>query len=82
MVSAWAKQNVNYLSEIHTFDRCAMIIPMKPPPKTPEFARFTEALRQIVQVPKKEVAAKMNAAKQERQQQRKRASGHVSRDKG
>jgi hypothetical protein len=57
-------------------------IPMKPPPKTPEFERFTEALRQIVQVPKKKVEARMNAAKRERQRQRgKRASGHASRDK-
>jgi hypothetical protein len=54
---------------------------MKPPPKSPEFTRFTEALRQIVQVPKKEVAARMTAAKRERTGQRKQASGHASRDK-
>jgi hypothetical protein len=55
---------------------------MKPPPKNPEFERFTEALRQIVQVPKKEVLARMSAAKRARQRQRKQASDHVSRDKG
>ncbi|MGA9804391.1 MAG: hypothetical protein WBQ19_04780 [Terriglobales bacterium] len=42
---------------------------MKPPPTNPEFARFTSALRRIVQVPKKEIQARMDAAKQARKQQ-------------
>ncbi|MGA8736215.1 MAG: hypothetical protein WB558_20020 [Terriglobales bacterium] len=52
---------------------------MKPPPKTPEFERFTQALRHIVQVPKAEVQRRMEAAKKRRIA--KRASGHASHDK-
>jgi len=56
---------------------------MKPPPKNPEFARFTDALRHIVQVPKKEIQIRMNAARQERKQQRvKRASDRASNVQG
>lgn len=52
---------------------------MKPPPKNQEFTKFTDALRRIVRVPKKEVQARMDAAKQERKQQHaKQASDRVS----
>ncbi|HEY6766435.1 MAG TPA: hypothetical protein VI386_16885 [Candidatus Sulfotelmatobacter sp.] len=55
---------------------------MKPPPRNPEFDAFTNALRRIVQVPKKDVQAKMDAAKRARKRQRvKRASDHASGDK-
>jgi len=54
---------------------------MKPPPKNADFDRFTEAMRHIVQVPKQEVVAKMDAARRERQQHAKQASGPASRDK-
>jgi hypothetical protein len=51
---------------------------MKPPPKTPEFERFTQALRRIIQVPKAEVQRRMEEAKKNRAE---KASGHASRDK-
>jgi hypothetical protein len=52
---------------------------MKPPPDNPEFAKFTDALRRIVRVPKAEVQAKMTAEKQERKRQRvKQTSDHAS----
>jgi len=35
--------------------------PMKPTPKTETFQRFTDALRQIVSVPKSEVDARIKA---------------------
>jgi len=55
---------------------------MKPPPNNPEFEKFTEMLRKIVKVPKAEVEARMDAAKRERAQQRKRrASARACRDK-
>jgi hypothetical protein len=54
---------------------------MKPPPNNPEFAKFTDALRKIVRVPKQEVETKMDAAKQERERQRKQTSVRASRDK-
>jgi len=56
---------------------------LKPPPNNPEFTEFTEALRHIVHVPKKEVQAKMDAAKRARKQQHaKQASARVSRVRG
>ncbi|SPF32653.1 hypothetical protein SBA1_1070013 [Candidatus Sulfotelmatobacter kueseliae] len=56
---------------------------MKPPPKNPEFDRFTSALRHIVQVPKATVMAKMSAEKQARQRRRQRqASAPASPGKG
>ncbi len=54
---------------------------MKPPPNNPEFAKFTNALRKIVHVPKSEVEARMTAAKRARQRQRKQASARVSHDR-
>jgi len=50
---------------------------MKPTPKTETFQRFTEALRQIIQVPKSEVDARIKAKKQARKAKRS-ASRHVS----
>lgn len=50
---------------------------MKPTPKTETFERFTEALRQIVQVPKSEVDARIKAKKQTRKAKRV-ASRHAS----
>jgi len=50
---------------------------MKPTPKTETFERFTEALRQIVQVPKSEVDARIKAKKQARKAKRS-ASRHAS----
>jgi len=49
---------------------------MKTPPQNDEFRNFTNAMRKIVQVPKKVVQAKMDAVKQER------ASDRASRHKG
>ena len=40
--------------------------PMKPPPDNPEFAKFTEAMRQIMKVPKAEIQERMEATKTER----------------
>ena len=54
---------------------------MKPTPKTENFRRFTEALRQIVQVPKSEVDATIKAKKQARKVRREanRTSKHNTR---
>ncbi len=41
-----------------------MIVPMKTPPDTPEFARFTSALREILTVSKSEMQARIEAHKQ------------------
>ncbi len=52
---------------------------MKPTPKTPTFARFTEAVRQIVSVPKTEILKREREAKAERQTKRASASARASR---
>jgi hypothetical protein len=39
---------------------------MKPPPDNPEFAKFTEAMRQIMKVSKAEVQDRMDEKKTER----------------
>jgi hypothetical protein len=39
-------------------------IPMKTPPATPEFARFTTAVRDILKVSKPELQARMQAQKE------------------
>jgi hypothetical protein len=43
-------------------------MPMKKPPDNPEFARFTEAMRHIMTVPKSAIAARDEAIKGERKQ--------------
>jgi len=43
---------------------------MKPTPKTETFQRFTDALREIVQVPKSEIDARIKAKKQTRKAKR------------
>jgi hypothetical protein len=55
---------------------------MKPTPKTPTFARFTDAVRQIVSVPKTEILRLEQQAKEERKAKRSSASGHASGGKG
>lgn len=53
---------------------------MKPTPKSPEFERFTSALRYIMSVPKSEVVKREQEQKEARKT--KRASlGHASCDK-
>jgi hypothetical protein len=37
---------------------------MKTPPNTPEFSRFTEALRSIVKVPKEEMLKRIESQKE------------------
>jgi hypothetical protein len=37
--------------------------PMKPPPSNPEFARFTEAMKTILRVPKAEITKRVEAEK-------------------
>jgi len=37
--------------------------PMKPPPDTPEFAKFTEALKQVLSVSKTEMQERIEAQK-------------------
>jgi len=55
---------------------------MKAKPKTsPEYKNFENALRKVLQVSHTEMKARIDAAKQERQQQRKRTSDHASREK-
>jgi len=39
---------------------------MKPPPDNPEFAKFTEAMRRIMKVPKTEIQERMEATRTER----------------
>ncbi len=52
---------------------------MKPAPKSPEFERFTEALRQIMSVPR---TGGSNAPQiQEKARTKRASSGCVSRDK-
>jgi hypothetical protein len=43
---------------------------MKPVPKTPEFTRFVEAMKQIVSVPKTEILRREQQAKEERKLRR------------
>lgn len=56
---------------------------MKPVPKTPEFARFTDAVRQILAVPKTEILRREAEAKEVRNRARHGASapGRASRAK-
>jgi hypothetical protein len=49
-------------------DPCLYDMPMKKPPDNPEFARFTEAMRHIMTVPKSAIAARDEAIKGERKQ--------------
>lgn len=53
---------------------------MKPPPDTPEFARFTEALKDMLKVPKSEIDARVAAEKRKRtpKPSASRASGAAS----
>ena len=48
---------------------------MKTPPDNPEFAKFTEALRQVMSVSKVELQRRM-----EEEKQQKKAKGSASRD--
>lgn len=45
------------------FNRSRYHIPMKRPPSDPEFVRFTEAMRQIMKVPKTEINRRIAANK-------------------
>lgn len=55
---------------------------MKTPPDTPEFARFTEAMQQILSVSKEDLQKRMDAEKQERRQTAKASSsGRASCDR-
>jgi|HubBroStandDraft_3_1064219.scaffolds.fasta_scaffold678196_2 hypothetical protein len=49
-------------------------MPMKPAPKTPEWDRFTNAVRQIVSVPKSAVVEMQESAKEQRKAKRASAS--------
>jgi hypothetical protein len=51
---------------------------MKPVPKTPEFTRFVEAMKQIVSVPKAEILRREQQAKEERKLRRASASGRAA----
>jgi hypothetical protein len=46
-----------------------------------EYANFQRALKKVLSVPHSEIKARLDAAKKARQQRRKKASGHASRDK-
>jgi hypothetical protein len=54
---------------------------MKPAPKSPEFDRFTSALRHILSVPKSEIVKAEQEGKKARRTKR-ASSGHASRDAG
>ena len=49
--------------------------PMKKPPDNPEFARFTEAMRDIMKVSKVELQRRMDAVKRKPRYRASRASG-------
>jgi hypothetical protein len=56
---------------------------MKAKPKTPEYTNFENALREVLKVSHSDMKARIEAAKQERKERRKRlsASGRASRAK-
>jgi len=47
-----------------------------------DFDKFTNFMRRLVAVPHSEIKAKLDAEKQAKQRQKKRASFHASDDKG
>lgn len=47
-----------------------------------EYETFTQALDKVLKVSHSEIKAKLDAEKRAKQQQRKRPSGHASREKG
>jgi len=53
---------------------------LKAPAKNPagDFGQFKDFMRRLVQVPHSEIKAKLDAEKQAKQRQRKRASGPAS----
>lgn len=53
---------------------------MKPAPKSPEFERFTSAMRHIMSVPKSEIVKR--DPKQKARKIKRASSAHVSREKG
>jgi hypothetical protein len=54
---------------------------MKTPPDSPEFSKFSQAMRDILGVSKEEMQKRMDAEKQERGREAKTSSSdHASRD--